>query len=282
MKQKFNLGCYKSPYDKRDFLVTTLVKDIMEDLPAKFTVRGKMSPVKNQENEGACAGFAGVAVKEYQEKIDYGFSGDEYVDLSERFLYEEAKDISGHSEGTTLIAIAKVLINLGVCEDKFWKYIPREPEQPLPGAYHNALKFKVEPAYVRITTEDELKASIVKYGAVLIGVMVFDTWNRQKDGHIPNFTWFEKILSWFGIGLLGGHGICLIGYDDETQEYEFKNSWGEEWGDKGYGYITYEHMRETLMDAICLIDIDDPEDFKPSELKQVKDLSYIERKKAWV
>lgn len=280
--EKPTLGLHKSPYDDRDFLVTTLVADVIDQLPAKIDYSFKMSPVKNQGKEGACVGFAGVAVKEYQEKIDYNITGKAYIDLSERFLYEESKKISGHSEGTTLKACAKVLVDRGVCEDKYWKYVAKEPGQHLHGAYTNATKYKIQQGYVRITNEAELKASLVKYGPMIIGVLVYNNWYSEKEGHIPNLSWFQKLLSWFGIGVLGGHAICIVGYDDETREYKFKNSWSEAWGEDGYGYITYEHMKEILMDAICMVDIDDPNEWKAENFKKVSDLSLLERKKAWV
>jgi len=275
MREK--LGLYKSKTDKRDFLVTTLVEDVIYELPEKFSIRNKMSPVKNQGREGACAGFAGVAVKEYQEKIDYGFTDDRYVDLSERFLYEEAKKISGHREGTTLKAIAKVLVDRGVCQEHFWKYIPKDPQQSLPGAHHNALKFKVEPVYVRITNEKELKASLIKFGAIIIGVMVYRNWYRQKDGHIPDATFCDKIK-----GVLGGHAITITGFNNITQRYEFKNSWGESWGNSGYGYLSFSEMRRTLMDCICMVDIDDEKEWEKTPIKTVGDLSFLKRMKAWV
>jgi C1A family cysteine protease len=277
------LGCKKSPYDERDYLVTPLVADILETLPSKFDVSDKMTPVKNQGREGACVGFAGVAVKEYQEKIDYGLEGDQYIDLSERFLYEKSKEISGHREGTTLVACAKVLVHQGVCEDKFWEYEARMIGEPLEGAQDNALKYKIDPAYVRITNEKELKASIVKYGAVIIGVKVYRNWYDQKEGHIPNLNWWQSFLSSIGFYQpLGGHAICLVGYDDDTQEYKFKNSWSEKWGDKGYGYITYKHMKQILMDAICMVDIDDPKEWEATPIKTVGDLTKEEKKYAWV
>jgi hypothetical protein len=39
----------------------------------------------------------------------------------------------------------------------------------------------------------------------------------------------------------GGHAVLLVGYD----EYGFlaKNSWGESWGDGGYGRINYDYHR---------------------------------------
>lgn len=275
---KFYIGCYKSPKDERDFLISPLVADIIDRLPSNIDYTDEMSPIRNQGSEGSCVGHAGVAVKEWMEKKDYG----KFIDLSERFLYEESKKISGHKEGTTLKACAKVLVNYGVCEEKYWKYIAKEVGKPKAGAYTNAEKYCVEPAYVRITNEQELKASMVKYGVLLIGVLVYRNWYEEKEGHIPNLNWWQSLLAKFGFySPLGGHAICLVGYNDNTQEYKFKNSWGEGWGNKGYGFISYKHMKEILMDAIQMVDIDDPEEFAIN-LMTVADLPNEEIKHAWI
>ena len=276
MKKNF-FGLLSSPYDKRDYIVEPFLKDIKE-LPTKYDLTDKQSPIKNQGNEGACVGFAGTAVKEYQEKIDYSLEGNDYIDLSERFLYEECKKKSGHKEGSTLVACAYVLANKGICEEGYWKYIPKNPQQPLPGAYHNAMKFKVQSNYVKIYKEADLKNALVKYGAILIGVKVYDNWYKNVNGHIPDLNWWGKFLSFFGVNILGGHAITLVGYDDETQEYKFKNSWSENWGDKGYGYISYKHMKgEAYMDGYIFVDIDDPEEWKQEPIKRIKDLPFWKR-----
>ncbi len=36
-----------------------------------------------------------------------------------------------------------------------------------------------------------------------------------------------------------GHGICVIGYNENLQAWLCKNSWGSNWGDGGYCYIGY-------------------------------------------
>jgi C1A family cysteine protease len=35
----------------------------------------------------------------------------------------------------------------------------------------------------------------------------------------------------------GGHGLLIVGYDDERQCYILKNSWGTDFGDNGYIYV---------------------------------------------
>jgi hypothetical protein len=35
------------------------------------------------------------------------------------------------------------------------------------------------------------------------------------------------------------HAMLLVGYDDTKQLFKFRNSWGTQFGDNGYGYVTY-------------------------------------------
>jgi len=35
------------------------------------------------------------------------------------------------------------------------------------------------------------------------------------------------------------HVVVLVGWDDERQAWLIKNSWGEEWGEKGYAWVAY-------------------------------------------
>ena len=47
----------------------------------------------------------------------------------------------------------------------------------------------------------------------------------------------------------GGHAVCCCGMDDSSQLIKFKNSWTSEWGDKGYGYISYKYFNDLAWDT---------------------------------
>lgn len=92
--------------------------------------------------------------------------------------------------------------------------------------------------------------------------------------HVFNWTTFLNVLmihpvsmgiSWFGSMFnpdargvvtfnsaidepVGGHQICVVGFDLENQEVIFRNSWGTRWGDNGYGRLSFNDTRELLYD----------------------------------
>jgi len=41
---------------------------------------------------------------------------------------------------------------------------------------------------------------------------------------------------------LGGHAVLAVGYDDATQMYICRNSWGADWGIAGYFLMPYAYL----------------------------------------
>jgi len=243
---RFKLGCLRDKKDNRDYLMRAYLPVVK--LPKKIDWTPKMSPVRDQGDEGTCVGFATtVGMKEYQEKIDYR----KLIELSPRFLYNECKKTDGmpDSEGTSIRIAVKVLKKIGVCREKFWQYKPHQKDKPKKGAETDAKKFKIK-AYARIVDLNELKLTLATKGPCVIGVYVFSGMMETKDGKVKMPKKNERTL--------GGHAICPVGYDDKTIFIKFKNSWGINWGDKGYGYLPYEYIDKYMMDAWSSVDIDDP------------------------
>jgi len=57
-----------------------------------------------------------------------------------------------------------------------------------------------------------------------------------------------------GERMLGGHAVMAVGYDDARGRLRFRNSWGEQWGQKGYGEMPYDYLtrRELSDDFWCI------------------------------
>ena len=54
----------------------------------------------------------------------------------------------------------------------------------------------------------------------------------------------------------GGHAMVIVGYSEAKQAFKIINSWGEWWGDKGYGWISYRAMR-ALADRQFVMEVGD-------------------------
>ncbi len=101
--------------------------------------------------------------------------------------------------------------------------------------------------YWRLTTIDEIKLALTR-NPVPVGILCFrEIFYVGNNGIVP----FPKNP----YRPLGGHAVCLVGYSDKTQMFKFKNSWGPNWGENGYGYISYDYARNFLLDAWTATDI---------------------------
>lgn len=236
MSEVKGLGLIPSPVDKRDILMSSILPTFI--IPQQFEVKD-ITPVRDQAQEGACVGFAcAVGMKEWQEKKEHH----KFIGLSPRYLYEKAKAADpfpdnaprcGGGDGTSIRTAMDILKKEGVCEESFWRYEACNPGTPQSGADANASEYKIK-AYARLDTLEAMKRSLVVNGPFVIGVTVYDNWRDAevaRTGKIPMPSG----------GVLGGHALCVVGYDDNTQMFRFKNSWTDNWGDRGFGYLPYQY-----------------------------------------
>jgi C1A family cysteine protease len=56
--------------------------------------------------------------------------------------------------------------------------------------------------------------------------------------------------------VLGGHCVLAVGYDDATQLFKVRNSWGTSWGQAGYFQIPYAYLTNAdLADDFWVVDV---------------------------
>lgn len=57
----------------------------------------------------------------------------------------------------------------------------------------------------------------------------------------------EEILEFF-LGL-GGHAVTIVGYDDTKRAFRMVNSWGTEWGDAGFLWLSEDFIKNWGLEA---------------------------------
>jgi len=245
-KAMFALGCLKDPPDLRDIPMGLVLPPVPVPKALDYTL--EMSPVRNQGDEGTCVAFASVVgVKEYEDSKEYR----KLIQLSPRYVYNLCKKLDGApgQEGTYPRVAMKVLLHYGVCPESLWPYRPHQKDKPKKNAEILARRYRIK-AYARLKDLDEMKRSLMVNGPFLAGVKVFSSWMNkkvQKTGFIPMPKKGEEFL--------GGHAVCIVGFNDKNGLFKFKNSWGRQWADKGYGYLPYRYIQLYCSDAWSATDL---------------------------
>ncbi len=257
---KFN--CLPSRYDPRDYKLSLKLDE--SKIAEKVDWSNQMTPVKDQGRLGSCVGFAVAALKEWQERKENLFEGkeDKIYDFSEQWIYYNAKKIDGYpgEEGTDLRSAFKVLHKIGVPCEKGWRYNDKQIGEPESWT-HLIARWALIKSYERITSMRKL-FEVLNVSPVVIGIQVFEEiMNVGSDGYVKDPQ--NSLHS------LGGHAICLVGYDNNTSLFKFKNSWSRKWGQKGYGYLSYNYVYNYTIDAIHAVDMQVKRDIMKGKRKLV-------------
>jgi len=72
---------------------------------------------------------------------------------------------------------------------------------------------------------------------LVVGFTVFQSFESSDvatTGIVPMPARGEQVL--------GGHAVLCCGYDDARQVFICQNSWGANWGDKGFFYMPYQYL----------------------------------------
>jgi C1A family cysteine protease len=246
---EFKMGIYnlkRDIEDPRDFQITKAVMPVLGvKLPNKVDLRSLMPPVFNQSSLGSCSSNAGVANMMYLRNHP--------EELSRLFLYYKEREIEGtinEDAGAQMRDICKALYNFGVCTEQYMPYnIDKFTVTPSQEAINDALNHKVT-AYHSLKTIADIKNNLaLRQRPALMGMMVYESFESEavaKTGKVPIPN--SKNL--------GGHAVLIVGYQDASTLQKLmspitgksvgyfivRNSWGPEWGDKGYFYLPYEFI----------------------------------------
>ena len=205
-------------------------------LPSKVDLRAGCSPVEDQGQLGSCTGNALVGNLEFLEIK----AGNGVTDLSRLFIYYNERAMEGTINSDAGAAIrdgVKSLVKQGVCTEKKWPYnIAKFTQTPSKACYKEAKNHQVT-SYHRILSLQEMKQCLAEGYPFVFGFTVytaFESASVAKTGTLnlpkPNET------------VLGGHAVVAVGYDESAKRMLVRNSWGADWGIKGYFTMPYDYI----------------------------------------
>ena len=198
------------------------------DFPEEFEIpRENTGTLKDQGDVGACVAevIAQIAESFYHEE------------MSEGFAYGTLRKGTSKNSGMFVSTAMDLWKSLGTLPKKYFDILCEMPEMrevtsKFPDLSEIAAKYKLK-SYVSIgissNRDNSIKDALTKYGRGLVAT--------SND--------------FFG----ESHCIVLTGWNDKNRTYKFKNSWGESYGDKGYGEIPKDEIYFVFVPLFEEIDV---------------------------
>ena len=222
--------------DHRDYLYNAPA-DIAQALPPKVDLSGQCPAVYDQGQLGSCTANAIGAAFEF-DRMKQGLPD---FTPSRLFIYWNERAIehtTGYDSGAQIRDGIKAVSKLGVCPETEWPYdISKFTVKPPAKCYADALK-DLAVKYARVKRDlQQMKACLASGYPFVFGFTVYESFESNEvaqTGVVPMPGPDESVL--------GGHAVLCVGYDDATQRFIVRNSWGPDWGIQGYFSIPYEYL----------------------------------------
>jgi len=235
------LGWKRDLPDFRD-RVLALPTERTSSLPASVDLRKSDFfgfPIYDQGKLGSCTANA-IGAGFHFDQLKQGLQ--DFVP-SRLFIYynERSKEgTTGFDSGAYIRDGIKSVNQVGVCSESLWPYVEAKfTERPGDACYTAALKSKCL-EYARVTqTLDAMRACLSEGLPFVFGFTVFSSFYSQEVTSGGRMSMPQE-----GDSVQGGHAVLCVGYDDEQQVFIVRNSWGEDWGDKGYFYMPYAYLSD--------------------------------------
>lgn len=219
-------------------------------VPRSIDLSGNFPTPGSQGNQNSCVAWAaGYALKSYQEKIEENWSFSPATTFSPAFIYNQTN--LGQDQGSSIYGALQLIVDRGAAPLQSFPYSDVDhTSQPGSTVLAEASQYKAG-GYQRLSGLSQIKSALANRQPVVMGIKVFDNfYNLFGSSSVYNTT------SGNNDGPHGLHAVTAVGYDDDRFGGAVKiiNSWGTEWGDGGYFWLTYSLFSDVVLEAYVLQD----------------------------
>ncbi len=237
------LGYHPDHIDHRDQYYAFTPTHSTETLPDHVDHSNIINWVYDQGLENSCVGQSSTSLV----RVLRLMSGLGTYIPSRNFTYWNARYLdqppnTNSDNGAQLRNGLISLANYGYIPETMWGYNKATLfNQPPQECYNTAIQNKLS-SYNSINQVSLDIRSCLASKPFVVGIAVYPSMLTEDVAHnglVPLPGSKEKPQ--------GGHAILIMGYDAPSHLYKFLNSWGMNWGDKGYGYLPFDFLESQYL-----------------------------------
>ena len=225
--------------DQRDFLFSAPVEN-MAALPPQEDLRPECpKEVYDQGQLGSCTANAIAGALQFdqiKQSLHTFIPSRLFIYYNERVM----EGTVGTDSGAQIRDGIKSVGSIGAPPETDWPYVINEfAMKPPTKAYKDAPLGKAL-QYQRVPQVlTQMKGCLASGYPFVYGFTVYESFESPQvaqTGVVPMPAAGEKVL--------GGHAVLAVGYDDNSQRFIVRNSWGPGWGMGGYFTVPYAYLTD--------------------------------------
>lgn len=210
-------------------------------LPVAVDLRDRFPPAGRQGDQGSCVGWAvGYAARSYYNSGPRGGSGLTADRIpSPAYIYDAIRRPGAPCDYGSRISDALNLLKKGAVAHADYPYDERLCRRPGPDTVARASRFRIADwRVVRAKRLDQVKAELAGGHPVVVGMRPNRDFHRLRGRKVWRAGTPEEDD--------GHHAVTVVGYSERGQHFTVMNSWGRDWGERGFGWIGYETFRSRV------------------------------------
>ena len=254
---RFVANAVPDPFDERDLEY----RPRLEPLAAALDQRDIHRYVMRQEGN-SCTGHAlatvintvlGRRAPKHKQKALKSANNRKAQHVSAYMLYHLARrydEFEGEEDdGSSLRGALKGWFNHGVALEDRWDRLRMENEPDLDDqAFIEGCRERPLGAYYRVNPYrlDDMQSAINELRAIAVSACIHEGWEKPIPMRRKSETMY-LISRPVNAHARGGHAFALVGYNEIG--FLVQNSWGADWGKKGFATLPYEDWLDSAYDA---------------------------------
>ena len=207
-------------------------------LPERVDLTSRFPKPGDQKKQGSCTAWAvAYGARSYYDGLINGKSLSPQSAFSPAFIFNQLRHSNpSQCYGSSIQDALDLLVNKGVARMEEFSYTDRDCSRtPSAQVMASASLNKIRSwRAIKMGQIETVKGELYRGNPVIVAMAVSESFHKVRGSAIFNDNYTQP---------KGYHAMNVVGYDDQKGAFKLLNSWGNDWGDGGYGWVDYDTLK---------------------------------------